>query len=56
MKKNIHKDTINDILLLNYKGKECFATVSDDTTMKICSLLNYSILLEIKESNSISSI
>lgn len=37
-------------------GEECFATAGDDKAIKIWSLKDYSILMEVYEQNSISSL
>ena len=55
-KASAHTDTINEILFLRHAGEECFATASDDKTIKIWSLADYSIIMEFQESHCISSL
>lgn len=54
-KKNVHRDSINDIVFLRH-GEDCFATTGDDKVIKIWSLNDYSVLSELVEDCSVSSL
>lgn len=55
-KKNVHRDTINDIIFLRHNGEDCFATAGEDKMIKIWSLRDYTVLMQFEENCSVSSL